>query len=41
MDELGSQKTWNWLKMGSLKKKTEEMSVAAQEQALRTDCIKS
>ena len=34
------KKTWEWLKKGRLKKETEGMIIAAQDQALRTMSIK-
>ena len=40
-DEERSQETWNWLKIRFLKKETEGMLMAAQDQALRTNSIKS
>ena len=38
--EIIDKKTWEWLKKGRLKKETEGMIMAAQDQALRTDSIK-
>ena len=40
-DEKGSQETWNWLETGTLKKETQRMLMAMQDQALRTNEIKS
>ena len=37
--ELSSNDTWQWLQRGELKKETEEMIMAAQDQALRTRYI--
>ena len=34
------KKTWEWLKKGRLKKETEGMIIAAQDQVLRTNSIK-
>ncbi|XP_053104449.1 uncharacterized protein LOC128324210 isoform X3 [Hemicordylus capensis] len=34
-------KTWQWLKNGNLKKETEGLILAAQEQALRTNAIRA
>ena len=34
-------KTWEWIREGSLKVETEALICAAQEQALRTNYIKS
>ena len=36
-EELGN---WNWLKTGLLKKETEEMLMAAQDQVFKTNSIK-
>ena len=38
--EIRDKKTWEWLKKGRLKKETEGMIMAAQDQALRTNSIK-
>ena len=35
-DDVRSSKSWKWLRQSALKKKTEGMIMAAQEQALRT-----
>lgn len=40
-DEKRSQETWNWLETGTLKKETQRMLMAMQDQALRTNDIKS
>lgn len=40
-DEKRSQETWNWLETGRLKKETQRMLMATQDQALRTNDIKS
>ena len=37
--EFRDKQTWDWLKIGNLKKATEGMLMAAQEQALRTKSI--
>ena len=37
--DLSSNDTWQWLQTGELKKETEEMVMAAQEQALKTRYI--
>ena len=39
--ELRAKESWNWLKKGRLKKETEGMLMAAQDQALRTNSIRS
>ena len=41
IDEVRSQETLNWLKTGLLKKETEGMLMAAQDQALTINSIKS
>ena len=38
--EIRDKKMWEWLKKGRLKKETEGMIMAAQDQALRTNSIK-
>ena len=40
-DKTDNDITWNWLKKGELKKKTEGFLIAAQDQALRTNSIKA
>ena len=40
-EEMRDHKSWNWLKRGTLKKETEGTLMAAQDQALRTNAIKS
>ena len=40
-EEICSERTWNWLKQGILKKETEGLILAAQDQALRTNVIKA
>ena len=39
-DEVRSQETWNLLNTGLLKKETEGLLMAPQDQALRTNSIK-
>ena len=39
--EIADIMSWNWIKNGFLKKETEGMMFAAQEQALRTNAIKA
>ena len=38
-DEIRGTNSWKWLKRGELKKETEGMIIAAQDQALRTNWI--
>ena len=38
---IRSSDSWEWLRNGTLKKETEGMLMAAQDQALRTNAIKS
>ena len=40
IDGVGTDRTWEWLKKGQLKKETEGIICAAQEQALRVNSIK-
>ena len=39
-EEIKDKDSWNWLKKETLKKDTEGMLMAAQDQALRTNYIK-
>ena len=39
-DQIRDQKSWEWLKRGKLKKKSEGFLMAAQDQAIRTNSIK-
>ena len=39
--EIRDDATWDWLRKGDLKKETEGMIKAAQDQALRTNAIKA
>ena len=39
--ELRDESSWNWLRNGTLKKETEGMIIAAQDQALRTNQIRN
>ena len=36
-----SEETWTWLKEGKLKRETEALIVAAQDQAIRTNYVKA
>ena len=38
-DKIDKAKTWQWLTNGELKKETEDLLLAAQEQAVRTKAI--
>ena len=40
-DHIDKEKRWLWLKNSDLKAETEDLICAAQEQALRTNYIKS
>ena len=40
-EEIRDDATWAWLRKGALKKETEGMITAAQDQALRTKAIKT
>ena len=40
IDDIKDESSWDWIRNGSLKKETEGMIFAAQEQALRTNWIK-
>lgn len=40
-DGQRSEETWTWLKEGKLKRKTEALIVAAQDQAIRTNYVKA
>ena len=39
-EKVSTERTWHWLKGGDLKKETEAIVCAAQEQALRVNSIK-
>ena len=41
MAEIRDDATWAWLRKVNLKKETEGMNTAAQDQALRTNAIKA
>ena len=40
-EKVADKQSWNWLKQGELKRETESLIFAAQEQALRTNAIKA
>ena len=40
-ENLADEQQWMWLKDGTLKRETETLIMAAQEQAIRTDLIKA
>ena len=40
-DEIPGAGRWNWLKDGSMKRQTEALIVAAQDQSLRTNAVKA
>ena len=41
INDISHQKTWTWLRKGNLKKETESLLVAAQDNAKRTNHIKA
>ena len=40
-EENAAKETWQWMKRGSLKRETESLIIAAQDQALRTNYRKA
>ena len=40
-EDQSNEETWSWLKQGSLKRETEALITAAQDQAIRTNYIKA
>ena len=40
-EENSAKETWQWMKRGSLKRESESLIIAAQDQALRTNCRKA
>ena len=40
-EDQSNEETWTWLKQGSLKRETEALIIAAQDQAIRTNYIKA
>ena len=41
IEEVAGEDKWSWLREGSIKKETESLIMAAQEQAIRTNTIKA
>ena len=41
IEEVADEKTWNWMKNGHLKRETESLIIAAQDQVIRTNAIKA
>ena len=41
IEEVAHEKTWTWLRKGNLKRETESLIIAAQNNALRTNYIKA
>ena len=39
-EEVAGEEKWLWLRDGSIKRETESLIIAAQEQAIRTNAIK-
>ena len=39
--EVAHKKTWTWLRRGNLKRETESLLIAAQNNAIRTNYIKA
>ena len=40
ISNISHEKTWTWLKKGNLKRETESLQIAAQNNAIRTNYIK-
>ena len=40
INNISHQKTWTWLREGNLKRETESVQIAAQDNAIRTNYIK-
>ena len=40
IEEVAGEEKWLWLRDGSIKRETESLIMAAQEQAIRTNTIK-
>ena len=41
VNNISHQKTWTWLRKGNLKRETESLLIAAQDNAIRTNHIKA
>ena len=41
IEEIAGEEKWQWLRDGSIKIETESLIMAGQEQAIRTNAIKS
>ena len=41
INNISHQKTWTWLRKGNLKRETESLLIAVQENAIRTNHIKA
>ena len=41
INNISHQKTWTWLRKGNLKRETESLLIAAQDNVLRTNHIKA
>ena len=41
IEEVAAEEKWQWLRDGSIKIETESLIMAGQEQAIRTNAIKS
>ena len=41
INNISHQKTWTWLRKGNLKRETESLLIAAQDNAIRTNYIKA
>ena len=41
INNISHQKTWTWLRKGNLKRETESLQIAAQDNAIRTNHIKA
>ena len=40
-EEIADEKSWNWIRNGHLKRETESLIIAAQDQAIRKNVIKA